>query len=176
MSTSKTKKAGKSSAKQQKTIVKSTQSLSVVKPGIRSWVKDNYTPTKGAAKWTDKECFEHTLKKYQATTAETLAKYQLKKDGPTLAAVADSSRPLHLLPEDKKFVFDHANCSLCAKYYYRIDSCSSCPLGRIKKTCGKTHKDPYSVFIERDNPEPMILLMEKLIAQCDKKGNWRGPK
>lgn len=164
MSTSKTKKAGKSLAKQQKTIVRSTQSQSEVKPGLKSWLKAFYRPVTKASTWSDKKCFEHTLKKYEGTLPKVLTKYKLRR---VAASLADDSHDL--------FPFNHGSCSLCEKYYrhHGGNPCRGCPIEINGVKCA-VGSDPYSVFAKRGNPKPMIKLMKELISQCDKRGRWVG--
>lgn len=170
MSTSKTKKDGKSSAKQRKTTATTTRSQLEVKPGLKSWLKAFYKPITKARTWSDKKCFEHTLKKYEGTTPKVLTKYKLRRDTAVLEDVSHDFA-----------AFNHDSCSLCKKYYNYLannpctnNPCKGCPIDTSGVRCGVLSKNPYSVFVSTGNPKPMIELMKKLISQCNKKGQWIG--
>ncbi len=164
MSTKKPK-AGKSSVGRRKAIVKSTQSQSGVKPGLKSWLKAFFRPVTKASTWSDKKCFEHALKKYEGALPRVRNEYKLRRIG---TALADDSNDL--------FSFNHASCSLCKKYhiYHAHNPCKGCPIDMSGVRCAIGPRDPYSVFHKKGDPKPMIKLMEKLISQCDKKGEWVG--
>jgi hypothetical protein len=144
---------------------------------LDTWIEEFYTPVEKAKEWTDKQCFEHTLTKYQG-----LIDKNLKKHGVTLNR--------GMLGTDPEKVFIGTNtCSLCIKYYegmgndnedYPREDCRQCPLDKAGHGCfnqletGKEY-DPsnlWEVMYVTNNPSPMIKQMKKMIKQCDKTGKW----
>lgn len=132
---------------------------------ILSWKKEFYSKFKKSM--TDKECAEHTLKKYTGILKPNLIKHEvIKKLGEAYI-------------EDKKYKNFHFNmdtCSFCVKYVFKERRCSNCPLYiEEEKTCFN-EKSAYAKFYIKSNPKKMISLLNKVLKKCDSAGNYINKK
>lgn len=125
---------------------------------ISSWNRSYYTSVKNSSKWTDKKCFQRTLRKYKGFRKENQNKHQVK---------------IYLLAMDGS-----SSCSLCLKYFGtnpNLKDCEPCPLFQAGLECNKPNS-PWRRLQDSDNPEPMIKQMETMIEQCNRNGKWIKPK
>lgn len=139
----------------------------------KTW-QEEFCPKPVKAKtWTDKQCFEHTIKKYQGAMAKALKKHGLQKAGNFLIPIDLGDPDPYDISTSERCNFNEKSCALCTKYLNRRykNKCSKCPLSLAGKECGNDDS-PYDYFCDNDNPQPMIRTMKKMITQCDKKGNW----
>lgn len=145
---------------------------------IGQWKKLFYSSVKDAKQWTDKQCFEHILKKYSGVTKKIVQQR-------FVYPLCFSTREVYISGLNKKhkkpFEFNDTTCSLCKKYInHKVasykDQCDNCPLAISGNRCGANMKNPWGVFVRQNNPEPMIAMMKKMISQCDSKGKWKPQK
>jgi hypothetical protein len=127
---------------------------------IKTWKKEFYT--KPLKKWSDKECAEHTLKKYTGTMKSNLKRHGVVKSG--LTCLSDDITI-------NFFEFGADSCSFCKKYYQY--DCEGCPLEELGKGCLFSETlSPYEYFCSDNNPKPMINLMKRIIKRCNDKGEF----
>lgn len=138
----------------------------VKKLGLAEWEATFYENIDDAKDWSDKKCFEHTLKKYSGLPKTVLKQYGLHKDMGTI----------HPLNEDRpSFTFTIATCALCKKYYKSRAKipCKKCPLYRDGNGC-ESGNSSWRAMVLSDKHTPMLQAMRKMIKQCDTLGNWQG--
>lgn len=138
---------------------------------IGQWKKLFYSSVKDAKQWTDKQCFEHIIKKYSGVTKEVLSQF--------VYPLNFGCREVYISGSNAKpFEFNDATCSLCKKYINHkaetyVDQCDACPLAISGNRCGANMKNPWGKFVHQNNPEPMIEMMKKMISECNRKGEWK---
>lgn len=142
---------------------------------LQTWEEEFYTSMLDAKEWTDKQCFEHTLTKYQGLKKENLAKHDV-----TLSRAHVGSGYVN----SEKFFVGTSNCALCQKYYDREQEddddprtpCKKCPLDKAAYGCFNdsdgTHKsfNLWDIMYVKNDPKPMIKQMKEMIAECNNKG------
>ena len=132
---------------------------------IMSWKKEFYNKLK--KRMTDKECAEHTLKKYTGVLTSNLIKHKVIKRLDS-AYIEDEKY--------KDFHFNMDNCSFCVKYILKERICSNCPLFiEGKKTCFDENS-AYGKFYIKSNPKKMISLLNKILKKCNKIGKYNYKK
>lgn len=135
---------------------------------VATWKKEFFGKIKD--NMTDKECAEHTVKKYTGTLKENLIKHdvtKLKKE----AYIEDK--------RNKDFCFDTETCSFCKKYYIRnfyTHECKKCPLYIEEGVNCFSYDSSYAKFINSSNPNKLISLMKKIIKKCDETGVYENKK
>lgn len=123
---------------------------------LESWKKEFYpVEADETGDMTRKQIVEHSLNKWRGLRPINLSEHRLVKNGQVI--------------EDDKFyrlVIASESCSLC-QHYYQIESgapCSYCPIVKVSaKTCYKQ----YGHWIKLGDPEPMIELLERTLAETE---------
>lgn len=122
---------------------------------IETW-KAEFYPTNPRKRMTKLEAIEHSLKKYEGTTKNAMAKHKVMMAGGMT------------LEDDNldSFSFDAETCALCVKYMDRNygDSCYKCPL---KMAAGRDCLHPtseYEKFCVGDN-RPMLKLLRGMLRR-----------
>lgn len=129
---------------------------------VSTWKKEFYTKPKDTM--TDKQCAEHTLKKYTGVLKENLVKHEVIK--PKKDSYLEGKN-------GKTFYFDIDSCSFCGKYCFKEDSsCEGCPLYKEEGVTCFSEKSSYMKFTKTSNPNKLISLMKKIIKKCDDRGNY----
>jgi len=131
---------------------------------ISTWKKEFFSEPK--SKMTDKQCAEHTLKKYTGALKENLVKHELVKYKDE--SYIESKK-------NKTFYFDVSSCSFCLKYFefsYSEKKCNGCPLLKEEGVTCFNEESSYFKFIKTSKPNKLISLMKKIIKKCDDKGNY----
>lgn len=142
---------------------------------LKSW-KEEFYPV-DAEDVSEEDALEHSLRKWIGVKPENLKKHNVfKRYG--LRHITD--------PNDKYdyMNIDSESCALCYWHFYNSrdnvdvdapDQCETCPLYKQRGglACDEsTHSDssdpffndsPYSDFTERNNPQPMIDLIQGAI-------------
>jgi len=121
----------------------------------KAWRKKYYpVEAKELANASDIDCVTHSLNKWRGLTEQALQTYDL-------------------YGADYLLNIDTSSCALCWKYinwigFIDISGCMNCPLGRL---LGKGCQTEYDIFIEKNNPIPMIEALERtllMLQQEDK--------
>lgn len=139
--------------------------------GLQDWKGAFYSDVEGAKGWTDKQCFEHTLKKYKGLKKENLNKYGVQLSGAVVRR-----------DQSEEFFLGTDTCSLCTKYYGIEDDtveneCSICPLDQAGYGCftndeDEDHKNLWAKMYDENDPTEMIQQMKKMIGECAENGEW----
>jgi hypothetical protein len=129
---------------------------------LRSWKKEFYPISAvKAARGTMLESLQHCLCKWTGLRPDALTRHKLKLD---YGGISDGT---------SEFDFDFESCALCVRFHDEDQDsvdCDRCPLFAVRKcTCdvpirGEEYS-PYRTGIYNDDPEPMIRLIEKVIAR-----------
>ena len=129
---------------------------------IESWKKEFYPVLADSACKTDLQALRHTLKKYHGLRPENIKKHNLTHR----YNVIRDSRDI--------FLFTGSSCALCRKY---SSFCKSCPIRKSEGgSCSEKENGAYIKLMNDSDPEPMILLMEKLIKKEIKKNKRKRAK
>lgn len=116
---------------------------------LETWKKEFYPVD--AKNVSEDEAIRHSLRKWRGLTKENLEKHDLEKIGKTILekAIVD------------KFHVDGYTCSLCN--FYVDDRCTDCPLYKLRSStpCDIGSLSPYRIWVENDDPQPMIALLEQ---------------
>lgn len=120
---------------------------------IKSWKEENYPiDAKDLRESSDRECIEHSLKKFEGTKKENLKKHN----------VILYKGDIYFTNGLTCFSFNGLTCALCQKYCLRESSCSNCPLSKIGKQCSAS-ESPWKIFLKDNNPIPMIRALKECL-------------
>jgi len=113
---------------------------------IKSWQEEFYPipVDESAAHGSDIEALNHSVVKWHGTRSSALMAHALDQTGSRLVDHSDGSLVR----------IGNYNCALCYRYH---DNCSVCPLA----DCNEEYRD----FSLRENPEPMIALLEHKLVE-----------
>ena len=137
---------------------------------LETWKKEFY-PKEPKARMTKVEAIEHSLRKWKGLTQENTEKhfveieegYVVEKD---MYGVVDT------------FCVDSYSCALCIKYFdyvtsrqdYMKSECRKCPLAKcLGGRCDDGDNSPYRIFMDANNPYPMITALENTLKIAKKK-------
>lgn len=128
---------------------------------LKTWKKEFYSrPLK---KFTKIQAIEHSLKKWTGLSKKNIQKHGLFLKNYT--SLRDA--------ENLSINIDCESCALCVKYLKDwdgsvISKCEQCPLYiTLGRACDdRTSGDsPYSLFIDNQDPEPMIVALKKCLKE-----------
>lgn len=126
---------------------------------LKSW-KEEFYPI-AASEVAREQAVQHSLQKWIGLRPENLklhgVELQTSSFPPTLTSAHDS---------DALQIFSKS-CALC-KYYAQNDGCEGCPLqvANDETMCDATRgESPWFDFVEREDPERMISLLEKALRE-----------
>lgn len=127
---------------------------------VETWMAEYYpTPADSPKLNTDEKRILHALKKFKGARPEALKKHGVRfvRSGFLIAGIDRSIF----------FEFDGASCALCFQYLdYEHNDCSKCPLAEQGDMCdSEGEKDPFSIFYQTNNPEPMIKSLKKALER-----------
>ena len=129
---------------------------------MHPWCEEFYPVEAQAATESDSEALRHSLLKWQGLRPENLAKHDLMAGH--FGAIQD------LTSFDPPLLYvDGSSCALCQRY---PRDCSRCPLTKANDgtpctgSKGLLQLSPWRHFLLHKDPEPMIALIERAIAQA----------
>jgi hypothetical protein len=115
-----------------------------------------------AAKLSPAEAIQHSLTKWRGLRQAVLDAHELRRSYCDVVDCGDS------VDGGDSLSITGASCSLCAKYCdYSKDepeSCANCPLARLGAS-GTDCFVEYRRWRDYGDPEPMIALLEKALAE-----------
>jgi len=110
---------------------------------------------------TDIEAVKQALLKYTGARKENLDKHDCKPFGD---GVADKDY------DGGSLRFDSTSCSLCCKHlntdyngFYPYDDCKTCPLAETLGDTCDAPEQPWRVWTDKHDPEPMIKALLKTL-------------
>lgn len=135
---------------------------------LETWEKEYY-PNDASSRWARRNPIEHSLRKWRG-----LFPGKLKEHG---CEMSYGYRVVDAATGDTFYVWDDT-CALCVRFLRPSGDvrCLKCPLFMLRgRSCDDGNKSPYSVFIDTENPAPMIRLLEKAlwISNEEKKSKRR---
>ncbi len=118
---------------------------------IRTWKREFYSPISRCKK---ADALAHTLKKYLGTRKAAIARHSVQKtvDG-------------DLTDGETVFYFVDKTCALC-RFYHKNHTCTpECPL--VTKSGKRCTNDgqPFSIWVETGDPEPLIRALRRAIKK-----------
>lgn len=127
---------------------------------VETWKGEFYpTPADSPELDTDEKRILHSLKKFEGTRPEALRKHGvgLRRNGWIMGDIGD---PM-------VFRFDGISCALCIQHLKQ--DCSGCPLEKQGDMCDSEEEvDPFSIFFDTGDPEPMIGALNKSLERARK--------
>ena len=130
---------------------------------ISSWKEEFYIPVWNVPEGDESAAIAQSLQKFRGLRQEVLAKHGLTRIGsegrmyPKIGELGGSW-----------FDIDATSCALCDQYYLTFPGddhgCADCPLYKElgNMTCYEDDA-PYNVWYLRNDPEPMIEVLEKML-------------
>lgn len=124
---------------------------------LKSWKKKFY-PVQAyfLKKKSILAAIQHSIKKWVGLRPKNLKKHNLHlSDAIIFELLPDKSN-------SKDFSICEESCALCVKFLRTKSHCRACPIGKIlRHPCDSCDTDPYKIFSQTDNVEPMIKLLKK---------------
>lgn len=130
----------------------------------KDWLKKYYPVAAKDAAGSDAEAIKHALVKFPGLRPEVLKEYGITRDDIFLRVGHNKAF----------FSVTGSTCALCERHYMTKRSCKNCPLSWVGAECANAKgDDPYMVFCDTGDPEPMIQALRKALALVEKKGGAR---
>ena len=126
-----------------------------------TWKKEFYSK-KPSKRMSTLEAIKHSLKKWKGLTQKNLKKHKVLKPDQEIYIV-DIKTEFY-----NTFNITDESCSLCIKFRrkffkYEFHECENCPLYKIDNIPCTNGKNPYLKFVDKNDPKPMIKLLEKAL-------------
>lgn len=131
---------------------------------LESWKKEFYPMEADVCPRDNETMLLHSLLKWVGARHENLREHDMDFVGRGM-----------IMGSFEDFAFNAITCALCLEYLVELDqeegepdiACVGCPLRDLQGTpcCYVTDQvDPYAVFLEKGDPEPMIEALKQCLA------------
>jgi hypothetical protein len=123
---------------------------------LKTWKKEFY-PVEPKKRMTKKQAIEHSLRKWTGLLPSNLVKHGVYKMSKYIQGFENSTDDLRI---------DGNSCALCVKYIEAKDNCEACPLAKyLGHPCDMEEEYPYTLWLDSENPKPMIKALKKLLEE-----------